>query len=159
MAVEVIIQFDGLCEPKNPGGYGCWGYLLWIGSKGKEVYRGGLGQHPDMTNNVAEYAALYNGLLGLSEYAKKQSLQIERITLMGDSKLVIRQISGEWNCRSIALTEWRDECLEVIEALDRPWIGVWIPREMNDAADKLSREAYNLATIGTQKEDAIDADH
>lgn len=24
----LTIHFDGLCEPKNPGGYACYGYII-----------------------------------------------------------------------------------------------------------------------------------
>jgi ribonuclease HI len=46
------------------------------------------------TNNVAEYEALVNGLHITTE------LEIQRLYIRGDSKLVVNQVMGELNCHN-----------------------------------------------------------
>jgi ribonuclease HI len=46
------------------------------------------------TNNVVEYEALVNGLCITAE------LEIQRLYIRGDSKLVVNQVMGELNCHN-----------------------------------------------------------
>src|SRR5437868_5188161 len=98
----VIIYFDGLCEPTNPGGYACGGWYAPAqqgphvpeGVRGQRCYGHGAG----MTNNVAEYNAALSALRAL--YATGYRGPVE---LRGDSKLVVEQFSGRWSCNAPAL--------------------------------------------------------
>ena len=138
---DYIIQFDGLVEPFNPGGHGCYGYVLWR-SKVKSGKRGYLGQGPEMTNNWAEWSAVgfaIKDIMDNDDYDK-----IGSILILGDSKLVISQLTGKWNCKSPIMKKFRDNCLNMLDKIGVEWAAHWIPREINEEADKLGREAYNL---------------
>jgi len=55
--------FDGLCEPVNPGGVACYGFVIYRKSSASElkVFEGcGLAAEPgpDSTHNVAEYTGI-----------------------------------------------------------------------------------------------------
>lgn len=136
------LYFDGLCEPRNPGGVACYGWLLLdddgvlISSGHGEVCRG-----PQATNNVAEYSALGFGLREMHNLGLR-----ERLLVLGDSKLVIEQLAGRWECKAPHLARLRARCLELLDQVAINWLARWIPRAENERADALSREAYFRAT-------------
>ena len=77
---------------------------------------------PMTTNNVAEYAAM---ILGLNEIKRRN---IAAVGLVGDSKLVVFQINGDWQCRDPKLQALRDRAFDTLKALDS-WTVVRSPRE------------------------------
>jgi ribonuclease HI len=145
MPARLVLYFDGLCEPKNPGGWCTYGWQIQdtVGAKiasghGLAAKKG----EPHATNNYAEYCALGFGLRWLAE----RGWGGEYLSLRGDSKLVINQVMGGWACNKKHLQKLRQRCLELLEQLADDWEAVWIPREENSAADALSRRAYEEAT-------------
>jgi ribonuclease HI len=65
---------------------------------------------PTVTNNQAEYEALFRGLQYLKE-AKAISVEI-----YGDSELVIKQLNGQYECRSDILRSYYEECKEILKS-------------------------------------------
>ena len=133
----MVLYFDGLCEPKNPGGVATYGFVAKRGSevicKGKGVVGAGfLGD--DVTNNVAEYTALIKGLECLAEKG------IDKIKVRGDSQLVIKQLKGEYRVRSDRLRPLYERAKELLRKFDYEL--EWVPRRFNEEADRLSREAF-----------------
>ena len=134
------LYFDGACEPVNPGGLISWGWLLrsaegviFDSDCGADGRRG-----PENTSNVAEYKALIAGLEAAAEG------QVKELHVLGDSKLVIKQMQGEWGCKSERLRPLYDRAWELQGEFDR--IGFeWIPRERNQEADELTELAYREA--------------
>jgi ribonuclease HI len=124
--------FDGVCEPRNPGGHAAWGVLIKV--DGQTVYEasGYVGVGDAMSNNVAEYAGV---TALLTELAKYSGVAIIR----GDSKLVIMQLQNKWRVNGgrywpyylTAAQLWRKE-------KNRCRIQ-WIPRDDNDICDVLSK--------------------
>ena len=102
--MEYSLNFDGACEPRNPGGPGSWGYVI-VGPEGGPIT--GMGSIPaasTTTNNVAEYWALGHGLRHLElAFTKGEWQRPDAILIRGDSKLVICQLNGEWACRAPGL--------------------------------------------------------
>lgn len=144
------IEFDGACEPRNPGGVATGGYRILIGDtvvrECGEYYCAGNGA----TNNVAEYAALGRALAGFAgsiHFALK--LGVKELKIVGDSQLVIYQVRDEWGCNKHHLSRLRDRCRELIRQIELAGIAVTlerIPRKQNVAADALSRQAYEKHT-------------
>lgn len=129
------IYFDGACEPKNPGGYACYGWCLFSPDNCLIASGSGCDGHGEgQTNNTAEYAALENALL----YIKEQNLTIP-LLCKGDSMLVVNQVSLKWNCKKKHLEIRRDRIRNLLEIVGRPWKMQWIPREENEEADMLSK--------------------
>jgi len=63
----MVLNFDGLCEPRNPGGWSCFGWVLTRDGAALATGHGvAAPPGPDSTNNVAEYAALIAGLEALA---------------------------------------------------------------------------------------------
>ena len=138
--MDITLNFDGACEPVNPGGVASFG---WIIKRNGATLKAGSGvamRGPGATNNVAEYTALIEGLRALAGLG----LAGEPVEVRGDSMLVIRQMSGDWRIGSERLLplyrQAQDLAGQFAEVMYR-----WVPREENAEADALSIEAYNAA--------------
>lgn len=148
----IALYTDGLCEPRNPGGYACWAWVALspAGAQLKSAH-GCLGHGPGMTNNLAEYEAVLQAL----RYAvTRRSLLKERglsLELRADSQLVVRQIAGEYRTNKAELVPLRDEARSLLDQLNvwHPTQIVWVPREHNTVADGLTRRAYDAARRAT----------
>src|SRR5690554_2347861 len=126
--------FDGSCNP-NPGPTGL-GAVLY-GLNGEEVAvvceRG-----EDGTNNTAEYDSVIEGMkLALSK-------GIDELEVYGDSKLVINQILGKWECRQELLIPKLKLARGIASKFKSVSFG-WVRREDNARADELSK-------LGAEKE-------
>ncbi len=131
----ITVHFDGLCYPKNPCGVAAYGYLI---SRDDQVIHkgfGAVGEGKGMTNNVAEY----EGLKAAARWLKDNEIN-GKITIKGDSQLVIKQMKGEWQVNSATSRKYVPEIKRLLEGMDVSF--VWTPREKNEEADKLSRVAY-----------------
>lgn len=127
---------DGACEPRNPGGTGSWG--AYAVSDGVVVIEecGVIGDGPTISNNVAEYAALFEAL----KLIKEKFGTTPDITVFSDSQLVIKQMNREWPVRQGLYVEMAQKALHF--ATQFPMITyVWIPRDRNTFADALSKRA------------------
>ncbi|AWM41745.1 hypothetical protein GobsT_71580 [Gemmata obscuriglobus] len=136
----ITIFFDGLCEPFNPGGVACFGWIAQGLDAPLESLAGCgvIGAGARMTNNFAEWVACGKGIGALVALG----IRPDGITILGDSQLVINQLTGDWECRDERLRECRDRCLEYLTTLGCRWKAVWVPREQNTHADLLSQAAY-----------------
>ena len=136
--------FDGLCQPVNPGGLACYGFL--VKKDGKVIYRErGLAAEPfskQATNNVAEYTALVKAL----EWLVTNGLESGPVQVKGDSKLVISQMRGEFKIKNKALVPLFQKAA-LLRAKFADITFQWIPRQENWEADRLSEEAYNNAIL------------
>jgi ribonuclease HI len=136
--------FDGCCEPINPGGnvgYGALIYreeslmkmtLLWQHSATWEPKTPGA-----TSNNIAEYLGVMAVLAHLPEYWTDRA---EPCIIHGDSKLVIMQLSGEWQINRGLYRCFAARATELLADLGKPAPRFeWIPREKNSEADALSK--------------------
>ena len=124
--------FDG-ASAGNPGKMGI-GFVIFNENK-KPVIEGaeyiGVG-----TNNEAEYQAV----ISLLQFAVQH--KIENLAVFGDSKLVIKQILGEWKVKAENLKPYVREAQKLTAQI--PNIAMeWIPREQNTYADKLSKKGVD----------------
>src|SRR4051794_40726296 len=139
MADPIILYADGLCEPRNPGGWACWGWLALDG--GGQILaqdQGCLGCGPGTTNNQAEYESVLQALRWA--YQQGHTTAIVR----SDSQIVIRQATGAWSCNAPGLVPLLARVRKAAGLMQLPF--EWVPREENTAADALSRAAYTAAT-------------
>lgn len=136
-----VLNFDGACEP-NPG-LGSWGYVVTRPDDGQVFAGGFLGD--GVTNNVAEYAALGNGLKAIKGLVPAG----QTVYVRGDSQLVINQVAGSWQCRNGRLQKCLDRVNEIVADLTAAGVTLafeWVPRECNADADEQSRTAWEAAT-------------
>jgi ribonuclease HI len=136
--MALIIYTDGACEPVNPGGVACYGYVVyWNG----EIVKRGMGvvtEGEEASNNVAEYGALIKAL----EHVREAGHEEEEITIRTDSELVVRQVQGSYKVRASRLLPLYLRAMELLDGLD--WKIEHVPRKGNKIADALSKRAYKL---------------
>lgn len=135
----IEVWIDGLCEPVNPGGTACIGYIIkqsWKTlAKGSEV----IGTGEGMTNNVAEYTALIRALKEI----RKLELEKEKVLVRSDSKLLVNQMNGNWKVKAPLVLPLYHKVKVLAAGIDLTI--QWIPREENEEADGLARNAYERA--------------
>jgi ribonuclease HI len=154
MKTTYVLNFDGLCEPRNPGGVGAWGWVL-LDADGREV-ASGHGATPAAeknTNNRSEYEACGRGLRYVADRLDGDTefrATFGGLAVRGDSRLAIEQINGTWDCNKEHLARRRDRCRELLGAIREHGDVVveWVPRAENERADELSRCGY-LDLVGT----------
>ncbi|MDO9508981.1 MAG: ribonuclease HI family protein [Thermovirgaceae bacterium] len=91
------------------------------------------------TNNEAEYHAL---IMLLEEISKRG---LKRVTVRGDSRLVVLQVNGEWKVREDRLRILADRARALVRESGATL--EWVPREQNSMADALSNKALDGETI------------
>lgn len=127
--MKLIVYMDGLCEPRNPGGVACYG---WIFSN-----RRGYGVvENNSTNNIAEY----NALISVMKYLIQEGIT-GPVEFRGDSKLVINQMNGLWKIKKPHIQELVTQAKKLSKQFDTVSF-TWVPREQNELTDELSRKAY-----------------
>jgi ribonuclease HI len=120
--------FDGSSCGKG-GGVG----ILLISPRG-EMFEFAIPIQPTVTNNQAEYEALLRGLQYLREDGDVS------VEVYGDSELVIKQLNGQYECKSDALRIYYEECREILKSFPLV-ILQHIPREHNEEANRLAQSA------------------
>ena len=91
----------------------------------------------DCTNTQAEYEALVIGLEIL------QDLRTGNMLIMGDSQLVLKQLSGEFKCTSVSLAPYYTAAIQLLEEFKEISF-LHVPRENNWEADELAQIASGL---------------
>lgn len=135
---ELIVYFDGATEPANPGGVSTYGWIIIDNNQEVERHYGVSAEGGRRsTNNFSEYCALGFALRWLAD--KKWT---GRLTIRGDSQVVIYQLSGRYDCNREHLRRLRDRCRELLKAIGNNYVLEWIPRNKNQRCDSLSRLAY-----------------
>ncbi|RCJ42382.1 hypothetical protein A6770_35030 [Nostoc minutum NIES-26] len=90
------------------------------------------------TSNVAEYEGL---ILGLE---KALELSIQQARIMGDSQLVIYQVTGLWKIKKLHLRPLCEQARSHLSNFVKHEL-VWIPRGQNTLADAAVNECIDLA--------------
>jgi ribonuclease HI len=134
----ILAWFDGACEPVNPGGTASFGVVI-RGEDGTVLLRdqGVVGNGKAMSNNVGEYAGVLRILKHLA--ARPPG----RLTIHGDSNLVINQLNGLWRVKKglyLSIAIETKELLAYLRALGWQINFCWIPREENEECDALSKK-------------------
>ncbi len=134
----MVVHFDGACQPPRGGGIAAYGYT--IDGAGGHVEGMGLAVRPGVphaTNNVAEYSAAICALERLRSEGYRG-----RVVVRGDSQLIVRQMSGEYEVKSEHLKAYRERLAQLVREF--PIVRFeWVPREENRRADELSKLAID----------------
>lgn len=149
MKLPLYVYFDGLCEPKNPGGVATYGIL--IQQSGETVHEeSGLAEakpySDEASNNVAEYSAIIHALKWLENNGHAES----QIILRGDSRLIISQLNGVYKVKSLRIIEFHHRAKKLLQKFNNLRIE-WVNRELNQDADRLSRIAYKRYLSSREK--------
>jgi ribonuclease HI len=139
---NVTVYFDGGFELETKkSGLGCAIYYEQNG-KSFRLRKNALVSNLD-TNNEAEYAALH---LALNEL-EQLGVHHLPVRFVGDSQVVINQLTGEWPATEAELNRWADR----IEALQQK-LGItpsydFVSRKKNQEADQLASQALKGVEI------------
>ena len=87
------------------------------------------------TSNIAEYRALIAGLQG------SLKVGIDIIHIVGDSQLIIKQVTKVFKVNKPELQRHRDRVLELLEQFEDHTIK-WVPRRDNKRADALVNQVF-----------------
>ena len=108
-----------------------------------------MGKGKAMSNNVAEYA----GVLRILKYLA--SRPPGRVTIHGDSNLVINQLNGKWRISKglyLSIATETKELLAYLRGLGWQISLCWIPREQNEECDALSKKSCLVMDESAQQE-------
>lgn len=146
MGALIECWFDGVCEPKNPGGHGAYGFLVKIDGREEKAAGGYVGCGAGISNNVAEYA----GVCAVLDFLLYEKLS-GPVIIRGDSKLVIMQLSGKWKVHGGHYVPMYRKAKSMLEVLRERIQGnvklVWIPRALNDECDRHSKAVLHRMGI------------
>ncbi len=145
-AGPVEVHFDGACE-EGPDGRRIAAYGFTVAGGGFHHEDCGLAVppgHPRATNNVAEYVAAICALewLRRAQYAGE-------LRVFGDSELVIRQMTGEYQVRAEHLQPYHDRLRQLAQGFRRVDYQ-WVPRTENTRADELSKRGIAIGRTGPE---------
>jgi ribonuclease HI len=137
--IEVYtLRFDGSCWP-NPGGTAAKGFTLHCGSTLVDSGHKVVGTGDQMSNNVAEYAALN---MGLESFLKLNHTETIYLNVYGDSQLVINQMNKKWKIKEGLYEPYARKAQELVRKIRNHRTVIqfdWIPREKNEECDILSK--------------------
>ena len=165
------VFFDGSCIPNDRTGIPCYAFI--VKKDGERIHSSyGLAGKPnssEATNSVAEYIALIKALEWLKEngyasvpdgeissplFASSDAVQSEsledKITIKGDSALVVKQVTGQFKVGTPHIKPLYNKAMALIGKFRNLRI-TWIPRESNSEADRLTQMAYKEASMGLEK--------
>jgi len=139
---DMILEFDGGCEPVNPGGIAVGSFVLR--DTDKNVLTTGaaeVGRYtPQATNNTAEFSGL---LLGLETIIKDYSWP-KHLGIFGDSEVVVKWFLQR-NClikpnpKAPHLEPLKLRIRNILKSEDRVWTAEHVLREYNSDADMVGR--------------------
>ncbi len=139
---ELTLFVDGASKG-NPGHSGIGVRVESNGELLKE-YCAYIGQ---TTNNTAEYRALLKGLEIASEF------QADRVSVISDSELVVRQMNGQYRVKNASLLPLYQDAQNRTKHFDAFQIQ-HVPRSENKHADRLANQgiAQNKQTHDSQND-------
>ncbi len=100
------------------------------------------------TNNEAEYSAFLIALRYilrlLSANGKKQPLNVSKVVFKLDSKLVVKQVNGEWKIKNERMQNYVSQARHLIQQIPYPVEIAYVNRGQNESADWLANQAIEV---------------
>ncbi len=144
---NVTVYFDGgFDQDMQHSGLGC---AIYYEQNGKSLRLRKNAQVEELdTNNEAEYAAFHLALQELA-YMGVHDLPV---TFIGDSQVVLHQLSGDWPCYEKELSKWIDRIETLLDELGIDPSYQLVSRKLNKEADQLATQALRgIAITGTKE--------
>jgi ribonuclease HI len=145
---KLFVNFDGLCEPANPAGIPCYGFVV-KNESATMSYRGcGFVNSvkpfsPQANSNAAEYGSAIKAMEWLVEngYANDDGYEI---LVRGDCQLIIRKLkSRDYSPGAARMSPMYDIAIMLRSKFRPDSIRFeWVKRDENKEADELAKEAY-----------------
>mmetsp|Transcript_41393 Transcript_41393/g.86884 ORF Transcript_41393/g.86884 Transcript_41393/m.86884 type:complete len:169 (-) Transcript_41393:6-512(-) len=130
------LYFDGASR-NNPHGPCGYGFHIETDDSNKEPLVQGSGYSGmKKSSNQMEYEGLIEGLVWATR------LRLTRLTVAGDSQLIIKQLTGEYSIKNHRLKALRKKVQDLLSRSDELEVNYQhIPREENEIADRLANKA------------------
>jgi ribonuclease HI/uncharacterized protein YeaO (DUF488 family) len=125
----VRLRFDGGIQ----GGFKAYGFTITTPDKQEYELDYGSGVSGTGTSNQSEYDGLIAGLKACIKNG------VKRVQIIGDSKLVVNQIKGNWRTRNDKLKPLCEQSQVLLRKFD--WEISWQGRDNNSRADELVNQA------------------
>ncbi len=142
------LEFDGVSRG-NPGHSGASSALYEIRTDGYKdcVWFDSEYLGSSKTSNQAEYSAL---IMGLKECVQRQ---VPNLKICGDSELIIKQLTGEYQVKHKKMKPLHQTAKELIASLPCVPTYKWIPREENTTCDKFANLVLDRELYGEEDEE------
>lgn len=148
----MFINFDGLCEPANPSGIACYGFVV-KNEKVTVLHRGyGLVNSvrpffPESNSNAAEYGSAIKAMEWLVENGYANDKCDYEILVRGDCQLIVRKLkSRDYSQRAARMGPMYDRAIMIRSRFAPDSMRFeWIKRDENREADELAKKAYYWA--------------
>lgn len=153
---KLFVNCDGLCEPVNPAGIACYGFVVKK-EKDTVLYRGyGLVNSvkpfsPETNSNVAEYGSAIKAMEWLVENGYANNNDDDgggyEILVRGDCQLIMRKLTSiNYSPRAARMSPMYDRALMLRSKFGPDSIRFeWVKRDENIEADELAKEGYYWA--------------
>jgi ribonuclease HI len=149
---KLFVNFDGLCQPANPAGIPCYGFIV-KDETATELYRSfGIVNSvrpfsPESNSNAAEYGGAIKAMGWLVENGYANHHGDCEILVRGDCELITRKLKNRaYSSRAARLNPLYDMAVMLRSKFDPDSIRFeWIKRDQNKEADDLAKEAYYWA--------------
>ena len=149
---KLFVNFDGLCEPTNPAGIPCYGFIVKNEQATLSYSEYGLVPSvkpfsPQANSNTAEYGSAIRAMEWLVQKGCTNGNADYEILLRGDSQLIMRKLkSSDYTPRAARISSLYDKAIVLRSKFAPDNIRFeWIKRDENREADKLAKEAYYWA--------------
>jgi len=106
---------------RGNGGDSAASFII-VNSNDDKVIASGSKYIGKVTNNIAEYIAVYESMKWCMEN------DIDDVKVISDSMLVMKQLSGEWKVKHSELRKWRNDIKRITDTFESVYFE-WHPRE------------------------------
>ena len=154
---KLFVNFDGLCEPANPAGIPCYGFVVknesaTVSHRGYGLVNSVKPFSPQATSNAAEYGSAIKAMEWLVEngYANDNNNNNNddyEILVRGDCQLIMRKLkSRDYSPRAARMSPMYNKAIMLRSKFAPDSIRFeWVKRDENREADELAKEAYYWA--------------
>jgi ribonuclease HI len=146
---KLFVNCDGLCEPVNPAGIACYGFVVKK-EKDTVLYRDyGLVNSvkpfsSEADSNAAEYGSAIKAMEWLVENGYANDNGSYEILVRGDCKLIMRKLKSiNYSPKAARMSPMYDQAVMLRSNFGPDSIRFeWVKRDQNREADELAKEAY-----------------
>ena len=149
---KIFVNFDGLCEPANPAGIPCYGFIVKNDNATVSYREYGLVNSvipisPQANSNAAEYGSAIKAMEWLVENGYANDNEEYEILVRGDCQLIMRKLkSRDYSPRAARMSSMYDKAIMLRSKFVPDSIRFeWVKRDENKEADELAKEAYYWA--------------
>ena len=141
-----------MCEPSNPAGIACYGFVVKNESATASYRSFGLVNSvrpfsPESTSNAAEYGSAIKAMEWLAENGYANHNDDYEILVRGDCEMIIKRLKNRaYSPRAARLNPMYGRAVMLRSKFGPDSIGFeWIKRDQNREADELAKQAYYWA--------------